>query len=166
MSPLPEDWIREEPRARGIKPCSPSGRSRKAPFGYDKAPYRQRHKAARTCSPNSRIGGASPLAATEALVGVDGVDVGGFRTGHLSEATMMVAMIEAARRAIVLADSRKFGLTPSPRPPRSSMSLRWPPTRHGRPNTQAALEAAGSLTIVAPDNKTGQADPSINLSLP
>ena len=30
--------------ARGIEPCIPSTRSRKRPFAYDKALYRQRHK--------------------------------------------------------------------------------------------------------------------------
>ncbi|AOO82257.1 transposase [Bosea vaviloviae] len=30
--------------ARGIEPCIPSSRSRKVPYPYDKALYRQRHK--------------------------------------------------------------------------------------------------------------------------
>lgn len=30
--------------AKGIEPCIPSSRSRKIPFDYDKALYRQRHK--------------------------------------------------------------------------------------------------------------------------
>jgi hypothetical protein len=30
--------------AKGIEPCIPSSRSRKIPFAYDKALYRQRHK--------------------------------------------------------------------------------------------------------------------------
>ena len=30
--------------AKGIEPCIPSSRSRKIPYAYDKALYRQRHK--------------------------------------------------------------------------------------------------------------------------
>jgi putative transposase len=37
-------WFREELEVRGIEPCIPSSRSRKTPFAYDKALYRQRHK--------------------------------------------------------------------------------------------------------------------------
>ncbi|MEF2071362.1 IS5 family transposase, partial [Consotaella aegiceratis] len=37
-------WFRSELEARGIKPCIPSSRSRKVPFTYDAALYRQRHK--------------------------------------------------------------------------------------------------------------------------
>jgi transposase len=37
-------WFREELQARGIEPCIPSSRSRKVPYGYDTALYRQRHK--------------------------------------------------------------------------------------------------------------------------
>ncbi len=37
-------WFREELEARGIEPCIPSSRSRKRPYPYDKALYRQRHK--------------------------------------------------------------------------------------------------------------------------
>ena len=37
-------WFREELEARGIEPCIPSSRSRKVPYAYDTALYRQRHK--------------------------------------------------------------------------------------------------------------------------
>jgi putative transposase len=37
-------WFREELEIRAIEPCIPSSRSRKVPFDYDKAIYRQRHK--------------------------------------------------------------------------------------------------------------------------
>ena len=37
-------WFRQELAARGIQPCIPSSRSRKRPYPYDKALYRQRHK--------------------------------------------------------------------------------------------------------------------------
>jgi transposase len=37
-------WFREALAARGIDPCIPSSRSRKRPYPYDKALYRQRHK--------------------------------------------------------------------------------------------------------------------------
>ena len=36
--------FREALVARGITPCIPSTRSRKQPFAYDKALYRQRHR--------------------------------------------------------------------------------------------------------------------------
>ena len=37
-------WFRQALKARGIEPCIPSSKSRKVPFAYDKALYRQRHK--------------------------------------------------------------------------------------------------------------------------
>ncbi len=37
-------WFRQALSAKGIEPCIPSSRSRKHPFPYDKALYRQRHK--------------------------------------------------------------------------------------------------------------------------
>lgn len=37
-------WFRKELQARGIEPCIPSSKSRKKPYPYDKALYRQRHK--------------------------------------------------------------------------------------------------------------------------
>lgn len=37
-------WFRKALAARGIEPCIPSSRSRKQPYAYDKAVYRQRHK--------------------------------------------------------------------------------------------------------------------------
>ena len=50
--------FREALETRGIEPCIPSSRSRKIPYAYDKALYRQRHKV-ETFSPSSRIGDAS-----------------------------------------------------------------------------------------------------------
>lgn len=44
-------WFRAELEARGIEPCNPSSRSRRMPFDYDKALYRQRHKVeSKRCS--------------------------------------------------------------------------------------------------------------------
>jgi transposase len=37
-------WFREVLEARGSEPCIPSSRSRKVPYAYDTALYRQRHK--------------------------------------------------------------------------------------------------------------------------
>lgn len=37
-------WFRDALVAKGITPCIPSTRSRKRPYPYDKALYRQRHK--------------------------------------------------------------------------------------------------------------------------
>lgn len=37
-------WFRKALLEKGIEPCIPSTRSRKIPFPYDKAIYRQRHK--------------------------------------------------------------------------------------------------------------------------
>ena len=37
-------WFRDALAERGIAPCIPSAKSRKVPFPYDKALYRQRHK--------------------------------------------------------------------------------------------------------------------------
>ena len=41
-------WFRAALAARGIEPCIPSTRSRKAPLPYDKALYRQRHRIENT----------------------------------------------------------------------------------------------------------------------
>lgn len=60
-------WFREELEATGIAPCIPSSRSRKVPFVYDTALYRHRSRS-RTCSPNSRAGGASQPATTDAVI--------------------------------------------------------------------------------------------------
>ena len=38
------DWFRQALKAKGIKPCIPSTRSRKVPLDYDKSLYRSRHK--------------------------------------------------------------------------------------------------------------------------
>lgn len=37
-------WFRQALVTKGIEPCIPSSRSRKIPYPYDKALYRQRHK--------------------------------------------------------------------------------------------------------------------------
>ena len=37
-------WFRQALTARGIEACIPSSKSRKLPFAYDKALYRQRHR--------------------------------------------------------------------------------------------------------------------------
>ena len=38
------DWFRAKLQDRGIEPCIPSSRSRKVPYAYDKAVYRECHK--------------------------------------------------------------------------------------------------------------------------
>ena len=38
------NWFRDALEARGVSPCIPPTRSRKAPLDYDKTLYRQRHK--------------------------------------------------------------------------------------------------------------------------
>lgn len=38
------NWFRAALKARGIEPCIPPTRSRKAPLDYDKTLYRTRHK--------------------------------------------------------------------------------------------------------------------------
>jgi transposase len=38
------NWFRTALIRKGIKPCIPPTRSRKAPIAYDKALYRQRHR--------------------------------------------------------------------------------------------------------------------------
>ena len=58
-------WFRAELEARGIAPCIPSSPSRKVPFAYDRALYRQRHKVENLFA-SSRTGGASPPATTDA----------------------------------------------------------------------------------------------------
>lgn len=37
-------WFRAQLAARNIEPCIPSSRSRKVPYPYDRALYRQRHR--------------------------------------------------------------------------------------------------------------------------
>ena len=50
---------------RGITPCIPPRAKRKNPATYSKALYKQRHKV-KTCSLNSKTGGASQCAMTAA----------------------------------------------------------------------------------------------------
>lgn len=54
---------------------------------------------------------AGPISADTAIIGVGGVSARGLSTTMLEEATMITAMMESARRVIVLADSAKFGAT-------------------------------------------------------
>jgi DeoR/GlpR family transcriptional regulator of sugar metabolism len=49
------------------------------------------------------------ISADIALIGVGGVHVSGFSISHVPEAQMLHAMMEAAGRVVVLADSSKFG---------------------------------------------------------
>jgi DeoR/GlpR family transcriptional regulator of sugar metabolism len=53
--------------------------------------------------------GSGSIMADTALIGVGGVSVAGLSTTLLAEASMIAAMIAAARRTIVLADASKFG---------------------------------------------------------
>ncbi len=54
---------------------------------------------------------AGPISADTAIIGVGGVSARGLSTTMLEESTMIAAMMESARRVIVLADSAKFGAT-------------------------------------------------------
>ena len=54
---------------------------------------------------------AGPISADTAIIGVGGVSVTGLSTTMLEEATMITAMMESARRVIILADAAKFGTT-------------------------------------------------------
>ena len=54
---------------------------------------------------------AGPISADSAIIGVGGVSSRGLSTTILEEATMITAMMQSARRVIVLADSAKFGTT-------------------------------------------------------
>jgi DeoR/GlpR family transcriptional regulator of sugar metabolism len=54
---------------------------------------------------------AGPISADTAIIGVGGVSARGVSTTMLEESTMIAAMMESARRVIVLADSAKFGAT-------------------------------------------------------
>jgi DeoR/GlpR family transcriptional regulator of sugar metabolism len=52
---------------------------------------------------------AGPISADTAIIGVGGVSVRGLTTTILEEAAMITAMMQSARRVIVLADAAKFG---------------------------------------------------------
>ena len=93
--------------------------------------------------------GAQAISADTAVIGIGGITAKGCWTSNLAEASMMFSMIAAARRAIILADSSKFGhhafakvvsleqvavLVTDARPP---------------PDLMAALEAAEVHVIVA-----------------
>jgi DeoR/GlpR family transcriptional regulator of sugar metabolism len=53
--------------------------------------------------------GAGGISADTAVLGVGGLSPAGLSTTRLNEATMLAAMVAAARRTIVLADSAKLG---------------------------------------------------------
>jgi DeoR family glycerol-3-phosphate regulon repressor/DeoR family fructose operon transcriptional repressor len=53
--------------------------------------------------------GTRQIAADAAVIGMGGITEDGCSTSHIEEATMIAAMIAAARRTIVIADSTKFG---------------------------------------------------------
>ena len=53
--------------------------------------------------------GTRQIIADTAVIGMGGITEDGCSTSHIEEATMMGAMIAAARRTIVIADSTKFG---------------------------------------------------------
>ena len=55
--------------------------------------------------------GTRQIAADTAVIGMGGITEEGCSTSRIEEATMMAAMIAAARRTIVIADSTKFGRT-------------------------------------------------------
>ena len=53
--------------------------------------------------------GTRQIVADTAVLGMGGITDDGVSTSHIEEATMMAAMISAARRTIVIADRTKFG---------------------------------------------------------
>ncbi len=55
--------------------------------------------------------GTRQIAADTAVIGIGGITEDGCSTSRIEEATMIAAMIAAARRTIVIADSTKFGRT-------------------------------------------------------
>jgi len=55
--------------------------------------------------------GTRQIAADTAVIGIGGITEDGCSTSRIEEATMIAAMIAAARRTIVIADSAKFGRT-------------------------------------------------------
>ncbi len=92
---------------------------------------------------------AGPLSADTAILGVGGVSVRGLSTTMLEEAAMMAAMMDSARRVIVLADSAKFGASVLAHiAPLASVHVlvtdAQPP-----PNLAAALDEAEVEVIVA-----------------
>ncbi|MET1413729.1 DeoR/GlpR family DNA-binding transcription regulator [Roseibium sp. HPY-6] len=54
---------------------------------------------------------SGPLCADTAIIGVGGISASGVSTTLLEESTMITAMMESARRVVVLADAAKFGTT-------------------------------------------------------
>jgi len=92
---------------------------------------------------------AGPISADTAIIGVGGVSARGLSTTMLEESTMITAMMESARRVIVLADAAKFGAT--------VLAHIAPLTRvhvlvtdaHPPPSLAAALEDAQVEVIVA-----------------
>jgi len=55
--------------------------------------------------------GTRQIAADTAVIGIGGITEDGCSTSRIEEASMIAAMIAAARRTIVIADSAKFGRT-------------------------------------------------------
>ena len=53
--------------------------------------------------------GAGPITADTAVIGVGGISPKGLTTTLLEEASMIAAMMDSARRVVVLADAAKFG---------------------------------------------------------
>jgi DeoR/GlpR family transcriptional regulator of sugar metabolism len=53
--------------------------------------------------------GAGPITADTAVLGVGGISPKGLTTTLLEEASMIAAMMDSARRVVVLADAAKFG---------------------------------------------------------
>lgn len=94
--------------------------------------------------------GSGKITVDTAVIGVGGITSEGCSTSHIEEATMMAAMIAAARRTIIVADMSKFG--------RIGFAMvaaldridvlvtdATPPEELGK-----ALEEAGVTTVVAP----------------
>jgi len=93
--------------------------------------------------------GTGKITADTAVIGVGGITPEGCSTSHIEEATMMAAMISAARRTIIVADSSKFGrlafaMVTSLDRIDVLVTDAEPPTE-----LKESLEAAGVKTIIA-----------------
>lgn len=101
-----------------------------------------------TLGPVSFVG-TGAIAADTAIIGVGGVDAAGCWTSHLAEAVMMTAMVEAARRTIVVADSGKFGRHAFVNVATFDKVAAFVTDADPPPDLRAALETAGTRLIVA-----------------
>ena len=92
---------------------------------------------------------AGPINADTAVIGVGGVSAQGLSTTMLEEATMITAMMQSARRVIVLADAAKFGVNVLAHIAPLERVHVLVTDAHPPPDLQAALDEAEVEVIVA-----------------